>query len=78
MRDVSFLIPARNEEFLGITIESILKTAKTDFDIIAVLDGYWPDPPIPDHPRVTLVHHSESIGSVPPPTKPPGSRLLNI
>lgn len=62
MRDVSFIIPARNEEFLGITIESILKTAKTDFEIIAVLDGYWPDPPIEDNPRVTLIHHSQSIG----------------
>jgi len=61
-RDLSIVIPARNEEFLQITIESILKTFKSDFEIIAILDGYWPDPPIQDHPRVTLIHHSQSIG----------------
>jgi hypothetical protein len=27
-----------------------------------VLDGQWADPPIIDHPDVTLVYHSESIG----------------
>jgi glycosyltransferase involved in cell wall biosynthesis len=33
-----------------------------DTEIIAVLDGAWADPPIADHPKVTLVHHTVSIG----------------
>jgi len=62
MANLSILIPARHEEFLGKTIEDILQHSEGDTEIIAVLDGYWPDPPIKDHPRVTLIHHSEPIG----------------
>ena len=62
MKDLSIIIPARNEMFLQRTIEDILENAKSDFEVIAVCDGYWPNPPIHDHPRVILVHHSESIG----------------
>ena len=60
--DLSIVIPARNEMFLKQTIEDILKNIEGDTEIIAVLDGYWPDPQIVDHPRVTLIHHTESIG----------------
>ncbi len=60
--DLSILIPSRNEMFLGLTIENILQNIQGDTEIIAVCDGAWPEPPIKDHPRVTLVHHSESIG----------------
>jgi cellulose synthase/poly-beta-1,6-N-acetylglucosamine synthase-like glycosyltransferase len=42
--DVSILIPARNEEHLQRTISSILANIEADTEIIAVLDGYWPDP----------------------------------
>jgi glycosyltransferase involved in cell wall biosynthesis len=62
MADLSILIPSRNEMFLAKTIEDILKNIEGDTEIIAVLDGAWADPPIPDNPRVTLIHHSESIG----------------
>jgi glycosyltransferase involved in cell wall biosynthesis len=57
---ISVLIPARNEFLLGKTIDSILESAEGDIEIIAVLDGYWPEP-IRDDPRVTLIHH-KSIG----------------
>jgi hypothetical protein len=60
--DLSVLIPARNEMWLGKTIEDILAHSEMDTEIIAVLDGAWADPPIPDHPRVTLIYHNESIG----------------
>jgi len=60
--DLSIVIPARNEIFLSRTIEDILKNIKGNTEIIAVLDGYWPDPSIEDDHRVTLVHHTESIG----------------
>ena len=62
MAELSVIIPARNEEFLQKTIENVLENSKGDTEIIAILDGYWPDPPLPDHPKVTLIHHTESIG----------------
>lgn len=36
--------------------------AEIDTEIIAILDGYWPDPPIKDRKNVTFIHHTESIG----------------
>lgn len=62
MPKLSILIPARNEMFLAKTIENILENIEDDTEIIAVLDGAWADPPIHDHPRVTLVYLPESIG----------------
>lgn len=60
--DLSVLIPARNEYWLAKTIENILENIEGDTEIIAILDGYWPDPPINDHPRVTIIHHTNPIG----------------
>lgn len=48
--------------FLQKTIDDILCNAEADTEVIAVLDGQWPVEPIPDHPRLTLIHHSTSIG----------------
>lgn len=62
MTDLSILIPARNEMFLSRTIEDIIQHIEADTEVIAVLDGAWADPPVYDHPRVTLIYHSQSIG----------------
>jgi hypothetical protein len=62
MPELSILIPARNEMFLARTIQDILENSEADTEIVAALDGQWADPPIPDHPRLTLIYHSESIG----------------
>ena len=62
MREISILIPSRNEIFLKNTVEDILNNIEADTEIIAVLDGSWADPPIKDDSRVTIVHHAESIG----------------
>jgi hypothetical protein len=62
MVDLSIVIPSRNELFLARTIQDLLEHCRTDFEIIAVLDGQWAHPPIPDHPRVTLIYHPRSIG----------------
>jgi glycosyltransferase involved in cell wall biosynthesis len=62
MADLSILIPARNEMFLAKTIEDILQNIEGDTEIIAVLDGAWADPGIPDNSRVTLIYNPESIG----------------
>ncbi len=60
--DLSLLIPSRNEEFLLNTINDILANIQADTEIICVLDGSWPIEPIPDYPRLTLIHHPIPIG----------------
>jgi glycosyltransferase involved in cell wall biosynthesis len=62
VRDLSVIIPARNEIFLKRTIEDILENKRADTEIIAMCDGYWPCPSIDDHPDVVIVHHTNSIG----------------
>lgn len=62
MKDLSILIPARNEIFLNKTIEDVLSHIEGDTEIIAVLDGAWPEKPIQDHPRVQLIYHHEPVG----------------
>ncbi len=60
-KSLSVCIPARNEEFLARTIDDVFANAQADTEVIAVLDGYWPNPPIKDHPKLTIIHH-DSIG----------------
>ena len=62
MPELSILIPARNEMFLAKTIENIIENIEGDTEVIAVCDGNWPEPGIHDHPRVSLIYHSQSIG----------------
>lgn len=62
MKDLSILIPSRNEIFLAHTIEDILKNIEADTEIIVVLDGAWATPPIPQHPRVNIIYLEKSIG----------------
>lgn len=62
MYDLSILIPARNEMFLARTVEDLLSKIEGNTEIIVILDGAWSDPGIPQHPRVTIVHHNQSIG----------------
>jgi glycosyltransferase involved in cell wall biosynthesis len=62
MVDLSILIPSRQEMFLKRTIEDILENSEGNTEIITVLDGVWAEPQIVDHPKVILVHYSESIG----------------
>jgi len=61
--DLSIVIPARNEEFLGITIQNILDNIEGKTEVIAVLDGYdTPIPEIPKDPRLTVIKYNEPIG----------------
>lgn len=62
MADLSIIIPSRNEMFLVNTVEDIIKNMRGDTEILAIADGEWPDPILPDHPKLTLIHHSVSIG----------------
>jgi len=62
MKDLSILIPSRNEIFLKNTIEDILKNIEADTEVIAVLDGKWTEPQIPQHERVNLIYVPQAIG----------------
>lgn len=62
MPDLSVIITARNEMFLKQTIENVLANIEGDTEILANLDGYWPNPGIKDHPKVKLLHHTDPIG----------------
>jgi len=60
--DLSIIIPGANEEFLGRTIEDLLANTGPRTEIITVIDGPLPNPPLKAHPRVTLIYHSNMIG----------------
>lgn len=65
MSKVSVILPSRNERFLPQTIQSVLRNATGDIEVIAVLDGYWPDPPLPNDPRLVVVHRGQARGMRP-------------
>jgi len=58
----SIIIPARNEPYLARTIHNLLTNAKGEIEIIALLDGYWPDPPLMEDPRVIQHHVGKAVG----------------
>jgi len=64
MAKVSIIIPSRNERFLANTVADLLSKATGDIEVIAVLDGYWPDPILPDDPkdRLTIIHRGQAHG----------------
>lgn len=62
MKDLSILIPARNEEFLSETVEDILKNIELDTEIIVVLDGQWPIKPLPVDIRLKVIYLPEARG----------------
>lgn len=62
MADLSIIVVARNEEFLQHTVNDIMENIRGDTEVIVILDEYWPDPPLMDNKRVTVVHHTQFIG----------------
>lgn len=62
---VSVLIPSRNERFLARTIEDVLAKARGDLEVIVTLDGYWPQPPLVEDPRLHLIHRGKARGMRP-------------
>src|SRR3990167_9670729 len=62
MKDLSILIPSRNEMFLARTIEDILQHIEADTEVIALLDGKWAEPAIPQYERVNVIYVPEAIG----------------
>lgn len=59
---LSVVIPARNERWLARTVQDVLANARGETEVIAICDASWPDPPLQDHPRLTVVHYTEAIG----------------
>lgn len=59
---VSIVLPSRNEQFLVRTVEDLLAKCRGDIEIIPVLDGYWPNPPLPEDPRVVPLHRGIAQG----------------
>jgi glycosyltransferase involved in cell wall biosynthesis len=59
---LSVIIPSYKDPYLHKTIDSILENATGEIEIIAVLDGYWPDTPIKDDPRVRVLHLGRNRG----------------
>lgn len=48
MTSLSILIPSRNEKFLDHTIRDVLKNAKTEIEVLPILDGYEPETLVDD------------------------------
>lgn len=65
MPKVSVLIPARNERFLVPTVRDVLAKAAGDLEVVVILDGYWPTPPLPDDPRLKILHFGDARGMRP-------------
>ena len=62
---VSIIIPSRKERFLQKTIDTLFENATGDIEIIAILDGYWPDPVLKDDPRLIQLHRTSNLGMRP-------------
>jgi len=60
---VSVIIPGRCEEYFQQTIDSVLDNAEGDVEVIAIVDGYIPDPPlVARDDRVNIIKLEKSIG----------------
>lgn len=62
MVDLSVIIPSRNEQFLPQTIADLFAKAAGSIEVIVTLDGYWPDPPLPERPGLHIIHRSVPAG----------------
>lgn len=62
MADLSVIIPARKEEYLAKTIESIHAAVRGDTEILVVIDGEEAGPPVPELHGVRIIRHDTPIG----------------
>ena len=62
MVKVSILIPSRNEIFLQKTVSDLISKAEGDIEIVVVLDGYWPTPPLKEDKRLKIIHRGAPRG----------------
>jgi len=62
MKDVSIIIPARNEIFLQKTVSDLLTKAEGNIEVIVILDGYWPTPQLIEDTRLKIIHRGKPTG----------------
>ena len=64
MDRLSVIIPSLNEElYLNKTVSNVLENAEGDIEVIAIADGYDPNPPlITRDERVKIIQLEKSIG----------------
>lgn len=62
-KDLTVVVPGRNEEWHAQTIEDVISKSHADTEVICILDGDWPpNRGIQDHPRVKVVKTTTAIG----------------
>lgn len=59
---LSVIVPGRNEEFMRHTVDDVLAHSSESTEVIAVMDGYWSNPPLVHHPRLQVVHFGSPVG----------------
>lgn len=62
MDKLTIIIPSRNEVFLEQTINDLFAKSRGEIEIIVILDGYWPDPPLKDRDNLIIIHRGASQG----------------
>lgn len=65
MSKISVIIPSRNEKFLQQTVDDVFLNARGDVEVVVCLDGYWPNPPLKDHPKLVVIHKPIAEGMRP-------------
>lgn len=59
---ISVVIPAKDEKYLQKTIDICFERARGTIEVVVVLDGYWPNPPLKDHNGLVVIHHGDTRG----------------
>ncbi len=59
---LSVIIPSYKDPSLHKTIQSLLDNAEGEIEIIAILDGYWPETQIVNDERVKVLHLGKNSG----------------
>lgn len=65
---LSVVIPSRNVPewpFLQKTVDGIFDCATGEIEVIVVLDGFLPNPPLKPRENLTIIHHPVSLGMRP-------------
>lgn len=62
VKELSIIIPGRNERWMTDTVDDVLDHTGPETEVIAVCDGYWAEPGMVQRPRLQVVHFGESVG----------------
>lgn len=62
MDKLSVIIPSYNCKYVSKTVSDIIEHAKESIEVIVVLDGYEPNPPIEKHKDLIIIRNNENLG----------------